>query len=125
MKKTIGDHEWKKMAEKNAKHLANLHIETHNAKKIAEVFKDISTVTALEYLFEQAEKYRKENKHSKVAAILEAANLIDRTTGLATEITLKSKGSGKNQDSELYVRRYTPTEIFEEPITYREIIEEA
>ena len=124
MKKKLGTHEWKTLAEKNAKHLAKLHIESHNPEKIAEAFKDVEAVKALEFLFKQAEKYRKENKHKKAEIILEAATLINRKTGDATEITLESKGSGKDEDTKLYVRRYTPEEIFGEPITYTEIIEE-
>ncbi len=124
MKKQLGGHEWKTLAEKNAKHLAGLHIESHNAAGIAEAFKNVDTVKALEYLFNAAEKYRKENNHKKAAAILEAATLIDRTTGLATEITLKETGSGKNEDSSLSIRRYTPEEIFGEEIVYKEVIED-
>ena len=124
MKKQLSDAEWNKLAIKNAKHSAELHIEVENAAKIAESFKDIPTVKALEFLFKKAEKYRKENKHSKAKAILEAAELIDRKTGLETEIILETKGSGKNEDTTLSVRRFTTKEIFDAPIVYHEIVDE-
>jgi hypothetical protein len=125
MKKKLGEYEWNEMAHKNASHLAKMHIETHNAAGIAEAFRDVEAVKALEFLFTQAEKYRKENKHAKAAVILEAASLIDRTSGEATDIILESTGSGKNEDTKLYIRRYLPEHVFREPIVYREIIEEA
>jgi len=125
MKKKLSDKAWHAAATENAKHRAALHIEVGNAPKIAEVLKDIPVATALEFLFTQAEKYRRENKHSKTAVILEAASLIDRTTGQATELELKTSGSGKNEETTLSVRRYTPDEIFDSPIEYQETIEEA
>jgi hypothetical protein len=124
MKNKVVDENWEKLVEKNARHSAELHIEVGNAAKIAESFKDVPTVRALEFLFKKAEKYRKENKHAKVAAILEAAELIDRTTGLETEIVLETKGTGKNMETTLSVRRFTPKEVFDEPIVYHEIIDE-
>ena len=124
MKKKLTDDEWEELAVKNAKHSAELHIEVENAAKIAESFKDVPTVHALEFLFKKAEKYRKENKHSKAAAILEAANLIDRKTGIETELVLETKGSGKNEETTLSVRRFTPKEVFDSPIVYHEIIDE-
>ncbi len=120
MRKTLGDHEWKGLAEKNAKHLAGLHIETHNSAAIAEAFKHVETVKALEFLFEKAEKYRRENKHAKAAVILEAARLIDRKSGTATELRLESNGS----DTTLSVKRYMPDEVFGAPIEYQEIVVE-
>ena len=124
MKKKLTDAEFDRLAFKNARHSAELHIEVENAAKIAESFKDADTVEALEFLFKKAEKYRKEKKHSKAAAILEAAELIDRKTGLETEIILQTKGSGKNEDTTLSVRRFTPKEVFDSPIVYHEIIDE-
>ena len=124
MKKSLSDGEWNKLAEKNAKHSAKLHIESHNAAKIAEAFKDVPALKALEFLFKQAEKYRRENKHKKAATVLEAAQLIDRKTGQGTEIVLQTRGEGKNEDTTLSVRRFTPDEIFGEPVVFREIIEE-
>jgi hypothetical protein len=123
-KQKLPNEEWEKLAIKNAKHGAELHIEVENSKKIAESLKDIPTVHALEFLFKKAEKYRREHKHSKAAAILEAAELIDRKTGLETEIILQTKGTGKNADTTLSVRRFTPKQIFDEPIVYHEIIDE-
>lgn len=123
MKKKITDEEWEKLAIKNAKHKAELHIEVENAAKIAEAFKDVPTVHALEFLFKKAEKYRKENKHSKAKAILEAAELIDRKTGIETEIILETHGSGKQMETSVSIRRFTPKEIFDEPIVYHEIID--
>lgn len=124
MKKKLTDAEFDKLALKNAKHSAELHIEVENAAKIAESFKDVPTVHALEFLFKKAEKYRKENRHGKAKAILEAAELIDRKTGLETEIILQTKGTGKNEETTLSVRRFTPKEVFDEPIVYHEIIDE-
>lgn len=124
MKKKLDDKEWEKHALKNAQHSAELHIEVENAAKIAESFKDIPTVHALEFLFKKAEKYRKEHKLSKTAAILEAAELIDRKTGQETELVLETKGTGKNIETTLSVRKFTPKEVFESPIVYHEIIDE-
>ncbi len=124
MKKTLGHHEWTQLAEKNAKHLAKLHIEAHNAEEIAEAFKDVEAVKALEFLFREAEKCRRENRHKKVALILEAAKMIDRTSGQAMEMTLETSGSGKDEETQLRVKRYTPSEIFDTPIVFTEVVEE-
>ena len=124
MKKKLTDDEWEELAVKNAKHSAELHIEVENAAKIAESFKDVPTVHALEFLFQKAEKYREQNNHSKAAAILEAAELIDRKTGIETELILQTKGTGKNEETTLSVRRFTPKEVFDSPIVYHEIIDE-
>jgi|GEM_PF-5599259 len=124
MEKKLTKSERTKLAEQNARHLAGLHIETGNAPKIAEAFKDIFVITALEFLFAAAEKYRAEHKLGKAAVILEAAALIDRTTGIETDIVLGSTGSGKQEETTLSVRRHTPAEIFNMPIVYTEIIED-
>ena len=124
MKEKMSPEQWDELAEKNARHSADLHIEVGNAPKIAEAFKDRNTVKALEYLFERAEQYRKENRHNEAAAILEAAELIDRKTGLETELVLESKGEGKNEATTLSVRRFTPKEVFDSPVVYHEIIDE-
>jgi predicted nucleotidyltransferase component of viral defense system len=123
MKKKLSDKEWDKLAEKNAKHLAGLQIEVGNAEKVAEAFKDVSTIVALEHLFKLAEKYRRENKMTKTQTILEAVALIDRT-GMATELVLTEKGTGKNQETALSVRRFTPAELFDSPIEYQEVLED-
>ncbi len=116
MKGKLTDKKWNELAHKNARHIALLHLETGNSKKIAEAFRDIPTLKALEFLFAQAEKYRKENNMDKAAVLLEAASLIDRKTGEETEIILETSGSGKNLDTQLFVQKYTPREIFESPI---------
>jgi hypothetical protein len=116
MKKKITTKGWHDLAHKNATHMARLHLEVGNAAEIAEAFKSTDTLKALEYLFQKAEKYRRENKHAKAAVLLEAATLIDRATGAATEITLTSEGSDTNEQTTLSVRRYSPEELFNSPI---------
>lgn len=122
-KPKLTDKEWSKLAEKNAQHAARLHVEVGNSAKIAEAFKDIPVRNALEFLFELAEKARKEKKMKKVSVILEAVSLIDRKTGERTELTLESSGSGKKEDTKLTVRRFTPAEVFDTPIEYHEVEE--
>jgi len=124
MKEKLSDELYKKLLLKNAQHSADLHIEVGNAAKIAEAFKDVPTIEALSYLFAKAEKYRTNGKHAKTATILEAAELIDRKTGLETEIVLQTKGMGKDEETTLSVRRFTPKEVFDEPVVYQEIIDE-
>lgn len=123
MKEKLSDELYNKLLLKNAKHSADLHIEVENAAKIAEAFKDVPTIEALSFLFAKAEKYRKEGRHGKTAAILEAAELIDRKTGLETEIVLQTKGVGKDEETTLSVRRFTPKEVFDAPVIYHEIID--
>jgi len=118
------DKDWNEMALKNAKHSADLHIEVGNAVKIAEAFKDVDVLSALEHLFMMAEKYRKQNQTKKVSVILEAAALINRDTGEETDLVLRLARYGHTEDSTLSIRRHTPREIFESPITYTEIVKE-
>ncbi len=112
----ISNEEWNRLAEKNARHAALIHVETGNAKKIAEVFADVPVLKTLEFLFKLAEKHRKERKMKKVQTILEAVALIDRETGEETDVVLQSKGSGKNQDTSVFVGRLTPAQVFGTPI---------
>ncbi len=112
----LTDKEWQKLLERNARHAAHLHIETGNAKKIAEVFKDVPVMKALEYLFTLAEHHRKAKRFKKVKTILEAVALIDRKTGKEVDLMLESKGKGKNQDTTIFVGRLTPAQIFAMPI---------
>ena len=112
------------LAFKNAKHRADLRIESGSPEKLAEAFKDVEVLATLEHLFSLAEKYRKQNKMKKVSVILEAAALIDRTTGEETDIVLRMARFGKAEETTLEVFRHTPREIFESPITYTELVEE-
>lgn len=123
MKMPLTNERYQELLLKNARHSAELHIEVENATKIAEAFKDVPTIEALSFLFKKAERYRKEGKHGKTAAILEAAELIDRKTGLETEIVLRTSGTGKNEETTLSVRRFTPKEVFDSPVAYQEIID--
>lgn len=116
MKKKLDDREWTKLAEKNAKHIAKLHIESENIEKIAGAFKDTAVATALEFLFTEADRHRKLGNIKKAGVILEAATLIDRKTGDETELTLETAGEGKKQETTLIMRRHTPKEIFDSPI---------
>ncbi len=104
------------LKKRNALHAAELHIELGNAPKIAESLKDIPTLEALEYLFEQAERHRLAGKHGKAANIIEAAKLVDRKTGDTTLLGIAIDGEGKNEKTTLLVRRLTPKELFENPI---------
>ena len=106
MNKT-SDKEWNKFAEKNAKHIAMLHLELGNAPKIAAAFRDVPILTALEFLFEEAEKNRKEKKFKKAKVLLEAATLIDRKTGQAID------SRGKEEKTKIYVHRHNPKDILE------------
>ena len=112
----ISDKEWQVLAEKNAKHLAAIHLELGNPDKIAEAFRDTPTLKALEYLFKQAEKYRKTKQFKKAGVLLEAATLLDRKTGETTELALEIDNRGKEEKTKIYVHRHTPKEIFEKPI---------
>ena len=123
MKKKLKDSEWNKLAEKNAKHSARIHIEAGNPKKIAQAFKDIPAQIALEFLFDLAEKARAGNKTKKAMVILEAVALIDRTTGEETEIVLELDKKGAKETATISVRKYTPAEIFASPIVFHEVEE--
>ncbi len=112
MNKT-SDKEWNKFAEKNAKHIAMLHLELGNAPKIAAAFRDVPILTALEFLFEEAEKNRKEKKFKKAKVLLEAATLIDRKTGQAIDISLEIDSRGKEEKTKIYVHRHNPKDILE------------
>lgn len=113
----ISDAKYNQLVEKNARHGALIHVEMENPKKVASVMKDVPVLAALEYLFKLAEKYRKANKHKKVSVILEAVALIDRKTGKETDVVLESRGTGKNQNTTVFVGKLTPAQVFAMQIT--------
>lgn len=113
----ISDAKYNHLVEKNARHGALIHVEMENPKKVADAMKDVPVLAALEYLFKLAEKYRKANKHKKVQVILEAVALIDRKTGKETDVVLESRGTGKNQNTTVFVGKLTPAQVFAMQIT--------
>jgi len=123
MKERLPDHELDKKVHDNAKHLAGMHMEVGNPEKIAEALKEMPVWQALEYLFAEAEKHRKEGRHAKAETITEAARIIDPRTLEEVELELKERGSGKNQESQLVMRRLTPREVFEKEVRHHDGIE--
>lgn len=108
----ISDKKYQSLVEKNAKHSVLLHVEAGNATRIAEAVKNMPVLSALEFLFALAEKHRKENRSKKVKTILDAVALIDRKTGKETDLALETTGTGKKQDTVLFIGKLTPAEIF-------------
>lgn len=123
MPKKIDDKKWDELAFKNAKHRTHIHLDAGQPHKIAEAMKDIPVATALEHLFELAEEARLKNKSKRAMTILEAVALIDRKTGLETDIGLKEEVHGKDTTAFVYIEKKTPAEVFAEPIKYTEEVE--
>lgn len=122
MPKKLDDHRWNELALKNAKHRTHIHIDAGQPHKIAEALKDIPVATALEHLFELAEKARLENKSKRAVTILEAVALIDRKGGTEIDIGLKEEVRDKDTTAFVYMEKKTPAQVFAEPITYTEEI---
>ena len=123
MKTKHTDESWNELAEKNAQHSAHLHIESGNAAKIAEAFKDVHPQKALEFLFNLAEEARKERKLKRASVILEAVALIDRTTGVETDVIVESHEENHKEKTTVFVQRFTPAEIFASPVVYHDLEE--